>query len=112
MKNNFCLALTKQPLRPPPGRRCRAVPAAVLALRAAAQATSKRPASSSNSDTVRLVVARISRSDRLACSNEIMCAFLAKTPRYYQSPLLEQRIGQTETNIAPLTTQWRMTREE
>src|SRR5215468_4861619 len=90
MKNNFCSALTRQPLRPPPGRRCRAAPAAVLAARLAAHATAKRPASSSNSLTVRLVVARISRSEHLACSSEIMCAYLAKNSHYYQSPLMHE----------------------
>lgn len=70
-------------------------------LRASVQATPKRQASSSNSDTVRLVVARISRSERLACSSEIMCAFLAKTPLYYQSPLMDALLDRLQAVIDP-----------
>ena len=43
-----------------------------LAARPMEHATPKQRAKSSNSNTVMLVVARISRSERLACSNEIM----------------------------------------
>src|SRR5579862_3469055 len=49
---------------------------------------------SSNSNTVKLVVARISRSERLACSSEIMAAYLPQNRHYYQSPLLKDLLQQ------------------
>src|SRR5512140_3127140 len=92
MKKSFCSGLTKQPLRPPPGRRCRSAPAAVLAARLAAQSSAKRRPNSSNSATVRLVVARISRSERLANSREIMPLSIPQVQnrRYYQSTLISE----------------------
>src|SRR5208283_2797374 len=88
MKNSFCWALAKHPLGPAPGRRTRGLPAAVLAALAASHSAAKRRAKSSNSRTVRLVLARISRSDRLAWSREIMPLCLPRNRAYYQSPLM------------------------